>query len=176
MSGNRRYTIDANGFIEAKNRYYGFDICPGYWKALVAQHKFGRICSIDKVLEELEDEGDDLSNWAVDDVPSSFFKKTQDQAVIEVFQEMVAWVNSESQFTSAAKAEFASVADGWLAAFAKVNGMAVVTLEAFASDAKKKVPLPNVCIEFDVDYVDPFEMLRDLRVKFVLSPKRQRAK
>lgn len=28
------FLLDANVFIEAKNRYYGFDICPGFWRWL----------------------------------------------------------------------------------------------------------------------------------------------
>jgi len=82
------------------------------------------------------------------------------------------WVNSEPQFAPAAKAQFASVADGWVIAFAKVNGLTVVTHEEYAADVKKKVPIPNVCLEFDVDYVNTFEMLEDLKVKFILSTKR----
>ena len=29
--GAARYLLDANVFIEAKNRYYGFDFCPAFW-------------------------------------------------------------------------------------------------------------------------------------------------
>ena len=32
---SNRYLLDANPFIEAKNRYYGFDICPGFWTAII---------------------------------------------------------------------------------------------------------------------------------------------
>lgn len=96
--------------------------------------------------------------------------------MIELFSSVIAWVNAQPQFAQAAKAEFASVADGWLVAYAKVNGMTVVTHEEFAPDVKKRVPLPNVCIEFDVEYVNTFEMLNDLGVKFVLRTKRQRHK
>ena len=42
----------------------------------------------------------------------------------------------------------------------------------YAPDAKKKVPIPNVCIEFGVHYVNTFEMLRDLGEKFVRGSKR----
>lgn len=28
------YLIDSNAFIESKNRYYAFDICPGFWLLL----------------------------------------------------------------------------------------------------------------------------------------------
>jgi hypothetical protein len=53
MSGSKRYVLDANAFIEAKNRYYGLDICPGFWDALVAQHDAKRIFSIDRIRAEL---------------------------------------------------------------------------------------------------------------------------
>jgi len=89
MSGSKRFVLDANVFIEAKNKYYGFSLCPGFWKALIAQHKKSRLCSIDKVLDELGHERDALSDWAKGTVPDTFFKKTQDQAVTGALQEMV---------------------------------------------------------------------------------------
>ena len=174
MSGSKRYLLDSNVFIEAKNKYYSFELCPGFWKALIAKHKSKRLFSIDKVHDELSGEGDRLSDWVKETVPDTFFKQTQDQAVIDAFRDMVTWVNSESQFTQAAKAEFAVAADGWVIAYAKANGLIVVTHEEYAPDVKKKVPIPNVCLEFDVKYVNTFEMLEDLKVKFMLSTGRQR--
>ena len=176
MSGSRRYVLDANVFIEAKNKFYSFKLCPGYWNALIAQHEDHRLCSIDKVLDELEREGDQLSDWTRNAVPDTFFKKTQDQAVIIAFQAMITWVNGAAQFTPAAKAEFATAADGWLIAFAKVNKLIVVTHEEYAPLAQRKVPMPNVCLEFNVGYVNTFEMLEGLRVRFILSTKRKRAR
>lgn len=176
MSGSNRYVLDANVFIEAKNKYYGFNLCPGFWKALIAQHMNSCVCSIDKVLEELAGKDDPLSVWAKDTAPNTFFEKTQDQAVISTFQNLVAWVNSEEQFKPGAKAEFASSADGWLIALAKVNGLIVVTHEVYAPAAEKNVPMPNVCLEFNVNCVNTFEMLEDLKVKFILHTKRRQGK
>ena len=171
MSGSSRYVLDSNPFIEAKNRYYGFELCPGFWKGLILQHNNDRVYSIDRVLDELTDAGDELSDWAKEDAPKTFFKKTQDRAVIEMFQRMTTWVNAQPQFSPAARMEFASVADGWVMAYAKVNKLSVVTHEEFASQAQKKVPMPNVCLEFDIEYVNTFDMLKDLNVKFVLHTK-----
>lgn len=110
---SRRYALDANAFIEAKNRYYSFDICPGFWSSLDFQHATGRVFSVDRIADELKEQDDKLKEW-VDDVASeTFFKKTEDQAVIDTFQLMVKWVYAQTQFWDAAKAEFASVADGW---------------------------------------------------------------
>jgi len=87
---------------------------------------------------------------------------------------MVEWVYAESQYQDAAKAEFASVADGWLVAYAKVNRHTVVTHEEYRPESKRRIPIPNVCQEFDVEYVNLFDMLRDLKAKFIASPKRRR--
>ena len=72
MSRGSRYVLDANVFIEAKNGYYRFSLCPGFWRALIDQHERKRVCSIDRVREELKD--DDLRAWVKDHVPSPFFK------------------------------------------------------------------------------------------------------
>lgn len=170
---SKKYLLDANAFIEAKNRYYAFDICPGYWSSLLTQHEAKRVYSIDRIARELNEQGDSVKKWIEDSVPETFFKKTEDQAVIDKFGEMVNWVYSQSQFTDPAKVEFATVADGWVVAYAAVNGLNVVTHEQYAPDAKRKVPIPNVCLEFDVEYVDTFSMLRDLGEKFVRSTKRK---
>src|SRR5262249_49725186 len=156
MSASKRYVLDTNPFITAKNAYYGFGPCPGFWKGLIVQHENKRVFSIDRVLEELVAQDDELSEWAQDTAPETFFKKTQDQAVIGMFRRIVTWVNAQPQFIPGAKDEFASAADCWVIAYAKVNGLTVVTHEELAPDAKKTVPMPNVCLEFDVDYANTF--------------------
>jgi hypothetical protein len=173
---SRRYLLDANAFIEAKNRYYGFDICPGFWSSLIVQNAAKRIFSIDRIENELKEQDDEVKNWVVNRVPDTFFKKTEDQAVIDKFQEMVIWVYAQTQFNDAAKSEFASVADGWVLAYAATNGLVVVTHEQLAPDAKRTVPIPNVCVEFEIDYVNTFEMLRELGEKFVRRKKNLRSR
>ena len=167
MSVGKRYVLDANVFIEAHQKYYGFDICPGFWLALVRQHSEKRTFSIDKIRAELVTLNDDLKVWVADQVPKTFFKGTSDKQVVDAFRDMVNWVQNEQQFTPEAKAEFSTVADGWVIAYAKVNGLIVVTHEEYAPDVKKKVPIPNVCVEFDVDYCNTFDMLRDLNASSI---------
>lgn len=172
MSGGKRYVLDANVFIQGQKTYYGFDICPGFWLALVRQHDAKRLCSIDKIKDELVAGKDQLADWAKTGVPNTFFKGTADKHVSDAFKDMVNWVQSEPQFTLEAKAEFSSVADGWVIAYAKANGMVVVTHEEYAPGVKRKVPIPNVCLEFDVKYCNTFEMLQDLKVQFVLRKRK----
>ncbi len=168
MSGGKGHVLDANVFIEAHQTYYFFDICPGFWRALLRQHGAKRVHSIDKVKAELVSAGDELSEWVKDVAPETLFKGTTDQKVVDVYREMVNWVQNERQFTPEAKAEFSRVADGWIVAYAKVNGLIVVTHEEYAPNVKKKVPMPNLCIEYKVPHCNTFEMLRTLKEQFVL--------
>ena len=160
------YVLDANVFIQAHRRWYTFDICPGFWLALLHHHKAGRIVSIDRVRKEIV-AGDALADWAKDEAPSSLFASTADQAVASQFAAMMRWVQAQAQFRLEAKAEFAQEPDGWVAAYAKTHSdHVVVTHEEFSPDAKKRVPLPNVCRQFGVNYIDTFLMLKDLKVQF----------
>lgn len=168
MSAGKSFVLDANIFITADQSYYGFDICPGFWQAMVRQHEAKRVFSIDRIKAELVTMDDQLKDWVQQKAPKTFFKGTADQKVTEAFAEMVNWVQSQAQFTPEAKAEFLTVADAWLIAYAKANGLVVVTHEEYAPQRKTKVPIPNVCIEFGVEYCNTFEMLRELKEQFVL--------
>ncbi len=81
---------------------------------------------------------------------------TDNADVIRWFGEMATWVSAQSQFLPEAKAEFAAGVDGWLIAYAKTNSLVLVTHEILAPEARRKIPIPNVCVEFDVEYVDTF--------------------
>lgn len=175
MSDGKRYVLDANVFIQAHRTYYGLDLCPGFWDALVRENAARQVFSIDKIKAELLAIDDDLSEWVKETAPAALFKGTADIEVAEMFRDLLNWVQGEKQFTSAARAAFADAADGWLIAYARVNGCVVVTHEELAPEAKRTVPIPNVCLQFGVDYDNTFAMLRDRNVQFVLrhskSPK-----
>lgn len=158
------FVLDTNIFIEAHRRYYSQDICPGFWRFLRHNALKGNLLSIDRVREEIL-EPDALVLWTRQ-APDELFATTSDQPVFDFFRQMHSWVQGNTQFWTEAKEEFARVADGWVAAYAKVNGAVVVTHEAFSANVHKRVPLPNICQEFDIAYCDTFEMLRQLGVRF----------
>lgn len=170
MPLSRMFLLDANVFIEAKRRYYAFELCPGFWDCLIWHHGSERIQSIDRVKQELERGGDDLSDWVAAVMPTTCFASTDDASVTGVFGQMVTWVQGQAQFLPEAKAEFATMADGWLIAYAKANNLVLVTHEIFAPDARRKVPIPNVCEAFGVAYIDTFSMLKELSVAFSWEP------
>ena len=53
-----KYLLDANVFIEAHQRYYAFNLCPGFWKSLIWHHKQNRIYSIDRIELEFNNPAD----------------------------------------------------------------------------------------------------------------------
>jgi len=165
------YVLDANIFIEAKQRYYAFDVCPGFWDALVWQHGQGRVVSIDRVKTELTQLADDLKSWATVAMPGECFFDTDTEAVLEAYREAIAWVMAQTQFSDPAKAGFADTgnADAWVIAFAKAIGATVVTHEKANPNVHRRVPIPNVCEGLNVPYVDTFQMLRALATTFSWS-------
>ena len=164
MVDGPRYLLDANVFIEAARRYYAFDLAPRFWESLVNLARQGTIRSIDRVKQELDKGKNHLAQWANQPF-SHAFESTDDADIIRSYQKIMVWVQSQTQFSPAAKAEFADEADGWLVAYAMTKGFVVVTHELPADDAKRRVPLPNVCQAFDVAFVDTFEMLRAAKVQ-----------
>jgi len=164
MSGNR-YVLDASVFIEAARRYYGFDLAPGFWASLIGQAKAGHVMSIDRVQDELGRGNDELASWANGDFGSAFMA-TDDARVIDGYRQLMEWVQSQDQFSDAARADFASKADGWLVAYAWANGCVVVTQEVVNPDVRRKVPIPNLCEAFGVPWIDTFALLRNLGIRF----------
>lgn len=57
-----KFLLDTNVFIEAKNRYYAFDICPGFWDWMDAVCD-GDVASIVSVRDEMTGGNDELANW-----------------------------------------------------------------------------------------------------------------
>lgn len=160
MAAEARFVLDANVFIQAHRAYYAFDVCPGYWKALLAHHGCARLCSIDRVRGELVAGGDKLADWVIQTTPAALFANTDDPAIIGWFGQMMVWIQSRPQFSAAAKA------DGWLVAYARACGGTVVTLEIANPNIQRKVPIPNLCDAFGVEYINTFDMLRALATQF----------
>jgi hypothetical protein len=162
-----RYLFDTNVFIEAKNRYYAFDICPGFWDWMdyVVQADAG---SIVMVCDELCRQGDHLAKWTKARKDYPWFLKVDDEDTQFAFAAVAAHV-SKGQYTAAAQAKFLAGADPWLIAKAMVLGATVVTHEVLAPLAKKRVPIPNVCSQFSVPCINTFDALRSLSATFTFA-------
>jgi hypothetical protein len=166
---DRVYVLDANVLVQAHRRWYAFAFHPGFWDFLLIMHEKGRVVSIDRVRKEIL-AGDELEQWVAAKAPKALFESTVTPEVVGNYAAMMQWVQDNEQFRPEAKAEFASVADGWLPAYAQSHpDHVVVTHEEFSPDARKRVPLPNVCKQFGVLWMDTFAMLRELNAQFVME-------
>lgn len=170
MEAIRRYVLDANVFIEAKQRYYGFDVCPGFWQALVWHHGRGCVLSIDRVRRELQGMGDELQEWVEGTMPEACFAASDSADVLVAYGQAIQWVQDQARFTPAAKAEFAQAADGWLVAYARVTGAVVVTQEQLRPDSRRRVFIPDLCQAMNVPYIDSFGFLRAVAAQFAWQP------
>lgn len=157
-----RYLLDTNIFIQARNLHYGFDFCPAFWEWLVTQNAAGVVGSIDRVSDELID--DDLSAWAT--ARGDRFFMTADAQVVPALGQVSAWANAQA-YERSAIATFLQVADYWLVAHALAKQCTVVTHEVPA-DTVRKIKIPNACLGLRIPCINPYDMLRRERARFVL--------
>lgn len=168
MSTNCPYVLDSDVFIAAKNRYYAFTICPGFWDSLIYHHDEGNVCSIDKVRGELlaGSKTEDLVQWVKNELPAGFFIDSDGEAVMSAYADVMLWVQRHPQYLDQAKAKFATEADGWLVAYAMANDVFVVTNEQSRPQSRNRILLPDVCAQFKVTCKDTFAMLKNLAVRY----------
>ena len=159
------YLLDTNVFIEAKNRHYGFDFCPAFWKWLSSANENGTVLSIEQVRREILSRTDELAEWVAGRGDDFFVPFREPSAFAEVYF----WVReSERNYRSAAIDDFTRGADGYVIAHAYATGYDVVTHE-MPSNSGRKIKIPDVCAGLGVVCLTPFEMLRRERARFVLG-------
>jgi len=168
MTTNRPYILDSDVFIAAKNSYYAFAICPGFWDSLIHHHGAGSVRSIDRVRGELlaGRKTEDLVLWVREQLPPAFFVDTDEEAVTDAYGKVMLWAQRSPQYFDQAKAKFATEADGWLVAYAMVHGVTVITNEQPRPQSRNRILLPDVCSQFKVTYKDTFAMLHELAVRY----------
>ena len=160
------YLLDANIFIDAKNRAYGMDFCPAFWEWLSLKHLQGFLGSIDAVKDELLKGQDELATW-VKTLPPSFFPKLPPSGVVAMKR---ITTHLAGQHYSQDELEFfCSGADVYLVAHAMTENHVIVTGEKAAPGAKK-IKIPNVCKDFGIRYCSIYDVIRESKARFVLKP------
>jgi len=110
MADQTIYLMDSDVLITAKDLYYAFDLCPGFWKSLLHYHGESRVFNVDRVRNELlagrSDE--DLFRWVKNDVPAEFFLPVDTEEVGRVYSEIMIWVQRHPNYLDHAKAKFAT--------------------------------------------------------------------
>lgn len=160
------YLLDSNILIQAKNDYYRFNFCPGFWDWLDLANTRGEVHSIRPVLMELREGQDELKDWVNARRPSFFLP--MDAPAVGMVSRVVQWVQ-DGDFKDEAKRDFLAKADPLLIAYALAHGRTLATHEVHIEGEKRKVKIPTVCRALGVPCVRTFEMLEEVGVRLVLA-------
>ncbi len=165
------YLLDSNFFIESKNTYYAFDFAPYFWTWLKGQMEEGSIFTLDAVKDEIEAGSDELSEW-FGTLQKSCILCKQEPEVIQAYADILNYIEEAPYYNDAALNKWSQLntADPWLVAAAKTQKLILVTQEKGVSNLKSirtsNPKIPDVCREFGVETINPFEMLRRLKFHF----------
>lgn len=158
------YLFDTNIFVESKKNL-PMDVWPTFWTKMVELINSGSIHSIDKVKDEIDKGGDELTDWIHENAPRGFFLH-QDVAVMTKLAETIKWAeNCPVNFSPAAISGYADVADSYLVATAAAKNMTLVTYEKSNPMSKKRIKIPDACNGIGAKWCDLNTALRELGVK-----------
>lgn len=161
------YLLDANVFIQAKNTYYSFDVCPGFWNWIIQARAEGKIASITSVFQELRAGNDYLKDWASEH--QEIFLPTEKEENISVaLQAVSTWVYNQNYHGSAISS-FLSQADYYICAHALAGGHTIITHEQPQPESKKRVLIPDVCLGLKIQYQSIHSLLQNEKARFILE-------
>jgi len=161
------YCLDTNVFFTPSNFYYPMDFSPAYWDMIDKHIEDGSVLILDQVYKELTKGESAVTEWIKERKDDALVKKFHDEETQKEYKKIVDYVAGDG-YKPEVVAEFLSGADPWIIAACKAHQLVLVTKETY-STSKKKVKIPNICREFDVEYIDDFELIRRLEAKFILE-------
>jgi hypothetical protein len=176
QQNKKRFCLDTNCLIEAKNRYYAFDILPRFWDLILNACEREILFIPESVYEELKDgyKDEELFEWAKDH-KTTLFKPLNEEMFLTV-RRISNLVIDRFKIEKANK--FLESRDPEIIAFAKHRELILVTQEERVNiehsididgKYKSKVKIPNICEFLGVEYKNLFDMLRILRKDYNLE-------
>lgn len=165
------YILDTNILIYPSRVSHPIDIHPTYWSKISDLLKRQDVISIDKVKDEIYNHEDALTDWCKTNIPKNFWSSTVNS--ISEYAEIQNWAQSKS-YNERALSEFAESknADPFLVAFALntlINNdfeVTIVTLELSRPDSIKSIKIPDVCISFNIRFININDFFREISASF----------
>jgi hypothetical protein len=167
------YLIDSNCLIDAMNKHYAIDVCPGFWDWLDEQNEAGSVFSVKKVAEEVARKGGEVAKWVRRKGDKFFLPAHRDTP--QNMQSISLWLFSgEVNFSPRKRAKFLNGADPIIIAQAMSLGYIVVTEETRIEVQPRTsqpcdVKIPNVCDHFGVKSKTLVDLIRATKATFVLK-------
>lgn len=161
----RVYCLDANVFIQPWRTYYSPHLCPDYWTLLSELGVRNKIFIPEVVYEEITRTEDDLSDWIK---TSNIPIRKIDAAVTKCLKEIYEANPLHKLLVDNTKQR--SLADPWVIAHAINEKACVVTKEEkITAISTKRIKIPNVCDNMGVNWINDFQMVNELNIKFTCT-------
>lgn len=157
------YCLDTNVLIEPWNKYYSMNLCSDYWELIDKLAKDGAIFCTEEVRHEIKKVDDELKDWVlarpylIREITTQVQKNLRD--VLKKFPRLIQHTKDRS------------MADPWVIAHAMDAQATVVTKELNKGPNTQKVSIPDVCDAFQIPWMNDFEFLGKIGVKFSASLK-----
>ena len=159
---HQKYCLDANVLIQAWQKYYSPKICPNYWDILNHLGQNNKIFLPQMVYEEITRTDDDLAKWLKS---SSIPQIKIDEQVANCLKSIYAANPSHIQLVDNTKQR--SLADPWVIAHAMNESAVIVTKEEKVTALNStKVKIPNVCENMGIRYINDFEFIEEIGLRF----------
>lgn len=162
IPSNKKYCLDANVLIQAWQKYYAPAICPSYWDLL---NDFGEkdvLFMPEMVYDEITRTEGDLSIWLKS---SNIPIRKIDEGVTKCLQDIYSSNPNHKFLVDNTKQR--SIADPWVIAHAiNENAIVVTKEEKVTALNSKKIKIPNVCDNMEVDWMNDFQLVKELGLVF----------
>lgn len=157
-----KYCLDANVLIQAWQKYYNPKFCPDYWEVLIKLGKQGKIFMPEEVYKEIARTEDDLSQW----LKSSKIPIAKITGPITKCLQDIYLANPvHKNLVDNTKAR--SLADPWVIAHAiNENAVVVTKEEKVTALSSKRIKIPNVCDNMGVRWINDFQFIDEIGIKF----------
>ena len=161
----KTYCLDANVLIQAWQKYYSPKVCPSYWDILNTLGNENRIFIPEMVYEEIVRTEDDLSRWLKD---SNIPIRKIDENVTSCLKNIYSTNPTHKFLVDNTKAR--SLADPWIIAHAINENATVVTKEEkITASNSKRIKIPNVCDNMNIEWMNDFQMVAELNIRFTCT-------
>ena len=163
MFQHKKYCLDTNVLINAWNGYYSMQLCPDYWEALSDLADKGIIFCTMEVKREIETIDDALLAWV--NTKPNLFKEVCNETQIQLAKILA--VKKYQRLVDSSRGR--SIADPWVIAHAIAEKAIVVTKEASTPMDAVRIKIPDVCKELKVPYMNDFQFLEAIGLKFSIA-------
>lgn len=158
----KKYCLDANVLIEAWQKYYNPKFCPDYWNILIELGKQNKIFIPELVYDEIIRTEDDLSKWLKGSkIPIRKISETVTICLKNIYS------SNPIHLKLVDNTKARSLADPWVIAHALNENATVVTKEEKVTALNSnKIKIPNVCDNMGVRWINDFQFIDEIDIKF----------